>query len=237
MQDLFATSIRVGQTLRYLATIAATIAEAATEAIAVISLDGTVHYANEAWARMHGYQTKAELIGKKISAFHTKQMEAEVLGLIEEAAHRGQLSGPVEHIRSDGTTLPTETVMIKLKNGQDEPLGLVVFASETGKHNRTKLAYPRPRLQPCPESAESASAKERLQREIAEHKDSQHRLVQQIGKLAATNRQLRQEIAELKREQIEVLEEIVEADPPEQQIPGWNPQELKALSELARRLR
>ncbi len=63
-----------------------------------------------------------------------------------------------------------------------------------------------------------------------------HRLKKKIAELTAANKMLRQEVNELKREQVDILEEIIEAEPPMKQIPGFNPQELKALAELARRL-
>lgn len=64
-----------------------------------------------------------------------------------------------------------------------------------------------------------------------------HRLKKKIAELTATNKMLRKEIDELNQEQVEVLEDIIEAEPPMKKIPGFNPQELKALAELARRLR
>jgi cell division protein FtsB len=64
-----------------------------------------------------------------------------------------------------------------------------------------------------------------------------HRLKQKIAELTATNKMLRQKVDELKREQVDILEDIIEAEPPTKKIPGFNPQELKALAELARRLR
>jgi hypothetical protein len=63
-----------------------------------------------------------------------------------------------------------------------------------------------------------------------------HRLKKKIVKLTAANKILRQEVDELKREQVDILEDIIEAEPPTKDIPGFNPQELKALAELARRL-
>ena len=72
---------------------------------------------------------------------------------------------------------------------------------------------------------------------IAKHKHCEHRLKEQIAELTTTNENLQQEIAQLNGEEIELLEEILDADPPKKEIPGFNPQELKALSELAKRLR
>jgi len=70
---------------------------------------------------------------------------------------------------------------------------------------------------------------------ILEHRRT-HRLKQKIALLKATNKMLQQKVHELKKEQVDILEEIIEADPPRKKLPGFNPQELKALSELARRL-
>lgn len=66
---------------------------------------------------------------------------------------------------------------------------------------------------------------------------SERRLKRTIADLTTSNKKLQQEIDELKIEQTDVLESIIEAEPPGRKIPGFNPQELKALSELANRLR
>lgn len=70
---------------------------------------------------------------------------------------------------------------------------------------------------------------------IAKHRHV-HRLKKKIAKLTATNKMLRQEVEELNQEQVDILEDIIDAEPPMKEIPGFNPQELKALAELARRL-
>jgi cell division protein FtsL len=71
---------------------------------------------------------------------------------------------------------------------------------------------------------------------VARHKQL-HRLKRKIAELTSANEKLRQEIAELNGEEIEILESIIDAKPPKRVVPGFNPQELKALAELARRLR
>lgn len=72
--------------------------------------------------------------------------------------------------------------------------------------------------------------------QIIRDKRSEHRLKEKITELKAATEELRLEIAEINREQIHVLEGILEAEPPPKKVPGFNPQELKALSELAKRL-
>ena len=73
-------------------------------------------------------------------------------------------------------------------------------------------------------------------RVIARHKRSEHHLKQEIAKLTDINIELRQKIDKLYLEQVEVLEDIIDAEPPEKEIRLFNPQEMKALSELAKRL-
>ena len=75
-----------------------------------------------------------------------------------------------------------------------------------------------------------------LFRLIARYRLSEHHLKQEITKLTDINIEFRQEIDKLYHEQVEVLEDIIDAEPPDKEIPGFNPQEMKALSELAKRL-
>ena len=75
-----------------------------------------------------------------------------------------------------------------------------------------------------------------LFRLIARHRRSEHHLKQEIAKLTDISIELRQEIDKLHQEQVEILEDIIDADPPGKEIQGFNPQEMKALSELAKRL-
>lgn len=72
---------------------------------------------------------------------------------------------------------------------------------------------------------------------ITQYRRTERRLKQRITELTATNEQLRREIAQLNRDQLEVLEKIINAQPPREEIQALNPQEIKALSELGKRLR
>jgi hypothetical protein len=75
-----------------------------------------------------------------------------------------------------------------------------------------------------------------LFRFISRHGHFEHHLKQEIAKLTTVNIELRQKIDRLYQEQVEVLEDIIDAEPPGKEVPGFNPQEMKALSELAKRL-
>lgn len=86
------------------------------------------------------------------------------------------------------------------------------------------------------EIAQIKAANERLQQEITEWKNSAHYLNQKIAVLTKTVQQLQHEVGQLNQREIDLLEDIIDAEQPGQPTPGLNPQELKALSEMARRL-
>jgi PAS domain S-box-containing protein len=108
------------------------IADRAQEAIAVLDTNGVLHYANAAWVRMHGYAQLNEVVGKKITAFHNQeQLSGDVLPFLQEVRHRGQISGPVGHIRKNGTVVPTHTTMVALKDETGRVRAVIVYAMDT----------------------------------------------------------------------------------------------------------
>jgi len=109
----------------------AVIAEQAAEGIALADLDGNLQFVNEAWARMHGYESGAELVGKHLRLFHTdEQFQAEVAPFNAAVKRQGHHTGEVGHVRKDGTTFPTQMMVTLLKDEQGEPYGLAGFAED-----------------------------------------------------------------------------------------------------------
>ena len=101
-------------------------------------------------------------------------------------------------------------------------------------------------------TAELASANEKLQQQshllgvyrdylaqyrLTEHRQAEESFRQQMNEMAEANEQLKQQIAEHKDSEEELLESIIEAEVLTKETPLFNPQELKALAELAKRLR
>jgi capsular exopolysaccharide synthesis family protein len=126
------TDKQVKQILRNLAAIGVQ----APGGLAITDIGMTVRFVNPMWAAMHGYNTTDELVGKHISIFHTKdQMETDVIPLMEEVKHRDQLTGLVEHIRSEGTVFVTNTRIISAKDEDGNVIAFVVFAMDTTKNN------------------------------------------------------------------------------------------------------
>ncbi|MHC4487570.1 MAG: PAS domain-containing protein [Planctomycetota bacterium] len=209
----------VEQTLRYLTVIA----ERAMEGIVVFDLSGVLRFVNAAWATMHGYEAGHELIGKQISIFHTKeQMKTDVIPFIEEVKGRGQLAGPMEHVRRDGTPLPTDMLMVIFKGEAGKAMGLIGFATDLTEHERTKNELKRYRN--ClaelvkQQTVELTAANEQLQNQIAEHERAEQRLKQQTAELTAANEQLQDQIAEHERAEQHLKQQTTELTAANEQI-------------------
>ncbi|GAH54980.1 unnamed protein product, partial [marine sediment metagenome] len=199
MDNTFTEFRRLEQTLRYLTMIA----EQANEGIVVVDFNGINRFVNTAAAKMHGYVTRGELVGKQMNVFHTEeQMKTDVLPLIEEGKRRGQLVGPIEHVRSDSTVFPTETKMTLLKDGRDKAVGLIVFVTDMTERRQAEKSLTKRNL-------ELASANEKLQQQITERKQVEQSLAQQASELTATNENLHQQVCE-RRKTIEQLERQLE---------------------------
>ncbi len=212
METMIADAKRVEQTIWNLTIVA----EHATEGIALADHNENLRFINTAWAKMHGYTNRTELVGKPISMFHTKeQFRSDVSDCIMETKRRGYLEGPIGHMRSDGTAFATRTKMIALKDGQGNVTGLIVFAIDTDATSQAeKLLKQR--------TAELKTANEHLQNKTAEIQRLQgesyryrNQLEQQRAELSAAHNELQKQLAE--RERV-VNESQQHCDSVEQQI-------------------
>jgi len=198
---------KVEQPLRHLTVIA----ERAREAIVVVDLNGTIRFVNAAWAAMHGYESRQELTGKHISIFHTKeQMKTDVIPFIDEVKHRGQLAGPVDHVRRNGTPFPTEMLMVVVKDQAGKAMGLIGFATDITEQEHTKdeLKRYRNRLVELvkQQTDELKATNEQLQRKIAQHEQAERDLKQKTAEIATANEQLQDQISEHERAKNELQE-------------------------------
>jgi PAS domain S-box-containing protein len=126
---------RMDHELRRLAAIA----EQAAEGIAVADLDGNLQFVNHAWAKMHGYESGAELVGKHLGVFHTdEQLETEVAPFNTTVKREGHHAGEMGHVRRDGTAFPTQMSVVVLKDEQGEPYGLAGFAEDITHRKRAE---------------------------------------------------------------------------------------------------
>ena len=107
----------------------ATMTEQVAEGIAVANLNGTIEFANPAWAKMHGYDSSQELIGKHLSIFHTKEQLVAVVEPFDEIVLReGHHSGEVVHQRQDGTLFPTLMTSTLLRDEEGKAYAFVSSA-------------------------------------------------------------------------------------------------------------
>jgi chromosome segregation ATPase len=81
--------------------------------------------------------------------------------------------------------------------------------------------------------AQITAANAQLQRQAAEQ---DHYLNQKLAGLTRMVQQLQDRVGGLDQKEIELLEDIIDAKQPSEETAGLNPQELRALSELAKRL-
>ncbi|TBR20973.1 PAS domain-containing sensor histidine kinase [bacterium] len=102
----------------------------ALDALAIARLDGTIRFANKAWAKLHGYAPE-ELVGKHLSLFHTpEQLERDVLPFNEAVRRAGSHTGEVGHVHRDGTPFPTWMSTTLLKAADGTPTGFVGLARD-----------------------------------------------------------------------------------------------------------
>ncbi|MHC4648136.1 MAG: PAS domain-containing protein [Planctomycetota bacterium] len=228
MDNIIASKKRIEQGLRYLKMIA----EQANEGIAIIDTGGILRFANTAWATMHGFAARDDVLGKPISAFHTsEQMKSDVIPVIFEALRRGRLEGPIEHARKDGTSFATDTKMVAVRDETGRAGGLVVFATDVTRHKRAEL--------------ELAAANEQLQQEIVNHRQAQveleecfnsveEQIMDLTAQLTAPTGEIPPEIPQHEQE----LNILTESDAQSEagKDPDFDVQVIKEAADIAKRL-
>jgi PAS domain S-box-containing protein len=169
------------------------ITERADEGIIVIDLTGTLRFVNTAWAGMHGYETSTELVGKNICLFHNEQqIENSLNPAFERTRLSGIFRGPVEHLRTDGTTFPTQTKITLVKDERGQIIGLIILITDITEHKRLEQNLGETTKQ----AGELKRQIDQFQNDIAKRQDAEQSLKQQAEELAAANQQLQNEIAE-----------------------------------------
>lgn len=104
--------------------------EQSIDGILVAEMGGTVLFANQAWADMHGLHAH-DLAGSHLSLFHTQeQLRNQVLPLIERVSETGSHEGEVEHVRQDGSVLPTWMTVTLLRDDAENPMGILAIARD-----------------------------------------------------------------------------------------------------------
>jgi PAS domain S-box-containing protein len=231
---------RIEQMLRHLGMVT----EKTEVGIIVIDLKGIVHFVNTAWAKMHGYATSNELLGKSIDQFHTReQMKTAVTAGIHKTRREGEFIGMIEDVRRDGSAFPTRTKMVLLKDERNNAGGVMAFVTDMTEKKRLKEGL-----------EQSAAEAERLKEQIVQLQDQVarregaeselqeycERLEQRVEQLSAEQRtadkRTKHKIGE--REQAEkIAAQDAGAEESRELEPLFDPEKLKALAEMAKQLR
>jgi PAS domain S-box-containing protein len=113
--------------------------EHAAEGIVVLDSAGIIRLANHVSAKAHGYASRANLLGRNLTAFHTEEQMAEhVTPFMKEAMRLGRFEGRLEHIRRDGVVFSTDTKMARVGNEAWDDAGLIVFHTIANRRDEAK---------------------------------------------------------------------------------------------------
>lgn len=201
----------IGQLLQHLGMIA----QQVDQGIAVVDSSGTIRFVNTPWAKMHGYNTSNELLGKHISIFHThEQVQAELNPLINETRFMGWSNCVIESLRVDGAAFLAHLKMSALKNDKGKTIGFTVITTDiTGRKHLEDTAIESAKIQ-----KELKEQIGQLQHNIHEHEQTEKRIKQQAGELIAANDKLKQEINDYEVKEESFKQKIAELKTTNEQL-------------------
>ena len=101
------------------------------DGIGIVDLDYKIIYLNPAWAKMHGYDSVEELIGKSIDIFHyQEQIEKYLKPFKQIVKEKGKNAGQMKHVRKDGTPFLALMTTTLLRDDQGAPLAILVIIKD-----------------------------------------------------------------------------------------------------------
>ncbi|HUU40761.1 MAG TPA: PAS domain S-box protein [Desulfatiglandales bacterium] len=95
-----------------------TAVEQSIDGVAIADLNGRLTYANEAFAIVHGYPNKEEIMGMEILDLHTKEQIDGYETLINHLRMHGSWIGEIENTRKNGTVFPAYVSITLLKDNK-----------------------------------------------------------------------------------------------------------------------
>ncbi len=101
------------------------------EGITVSDMDGTILDTNETAVRMHGYDSKEEMLGKSSFELIAEKDHIRAMESLKETLERGQ-SATIEYtfLKKDGSEFPAELSAALLKDGAGNPVGFIAVTRD-----------------------------------------------------------------------------------------------------------
>jgi PAS domain S-box-containing protein len=216
---------QIEQLLRHLGMIAKQV----DQGIAMVDPNRTMCFVNMPWAKMHGYKTSYELLGKQISSFYNQEQVKTVLNpLFEETKRRGRSTCTVEHVRADGATFPTQMKMIVSRNKKGKAIGFIVITTDITERKQLEETA----TEATKQAKELRVANEQLKHQITEHEQAEECLKQQIAESTAANAQLKDQINEYVQAEECLKQQIAESTAANAQLKDQIVESEKARKEL-----
>jgi PAS domain S-box-containing protein len=109
------------------------------DGVAVADLKGKLLYVNRAFAGMHGLEA-SDLVGKHLSAFHSRDQMAAVNKAIRELKETGEFDGEIWHTRSDGSKFPAAMHSSLLRDESGKAIGMIATLRDSSEARRAARA-------------------------------------------------------------------------------------------------
>jgi PAS domain S-box-containing protein len=109
------------------------LANRSEEGVAVIGIEGTLQFVNGAWASMHGYKDRADLVGKNIKQFYAGRAMDDFNRFVAQTKLIGWYIATAEQSRRDGTSFPAQLKMAVLKDDTAKPTAILLIAADLSR--------------------------------------------------------------------------------------------------------
>ena len=113
-------------------------ADRCKEAVAVMSIDGQLQLVNDAWASLHDYSNKDDLVGRNIRQFYSGKALDNFFRFIAQTKLLGWYIASIEQSRRDGTSFPAQLKMAVLKDDSAKPNAILLIVSDLSHISRMK---------------------------------------------------------------------------------------------------
>jgi PAS domain S-box-containing protein len=129
VKQLFSKTARLGRFADYRQCLA----DRSEEGVAVIGIDGTLQFVNGAWASMHGYKDRDELIGRNIKQFYAGRAMDDFNRFVAQTKLIGWYIATVEQARKDSSSFPGQLKMAVLKDDLAKPNAILLIVADLSR--------------------------------------------------------------------------------------------------------